>query len=55
MHSKEATKHLLDVQSVNDFETHLMHERTLIEAAGTTNDFKEGVSAFLEKRKPKFD
>tara|TARA_B100000900_G_scaffold102291_1_gene84765 strand:+ start:21486 stop:22268 length:783 start_codon:yes stop_codon:yes gene_type:complete len=54
-HSKEATKHLLDVQSVNDFETHLKHERTLIEAAGTTNDFKEGVSAFLDKRKPKFE
>ena len=54
-HTKEATKHLLDVQSVNDFETHLRHERTLIEAAGTTAAFKEGVSAFLDKRKPKFD
>tara|TARA_B100001564_G_scaffold41727_1_gene30019 strand:- start:6347 stop:7129 length:783 start_codon:yes stop_codon:yes gene_type:complete len=54
-HTKEATKHLLDVQSVQDFETHLKHERTLIEAAGTTEAFKEGVSAFLEKRKPNFD
>ena len=54
-HTKEATKHLLDVQSVQDFETHLKHERTLIEAAGTTEAFKEGVSAFLEKRKPEFD
>ena len=45
-HTKEATKHLLDVQSVHDFETHLKHERTLIEAAGTTDAFKEGVSAF---------
>ena len=53
-HTKEATKHLLDVQSAQDFETHLKHERTLIEAAGTTPAFKEGVTAFLEKRKPEF-
>ena len=54
-HTKEATKHLLDVQTHHDFETHLKHERTLIEAAGTTEAFKEGVAAFLEKRRPKFD
>ena len=54
-HTKEATKHLLDVQTNQDFETHLKHERTLIEAAGTTEAFKEGVTAFLEKRRPKFD
>ena len=54
-HTKEATKHLLDVQTHHDFETHLKHERTLIEAAGTTDAFKEGVAAFLEKRKPNFD
>jgi 2-(1,2-epoxy-1,2-dihydrophenyl)acetyl-CoA isomerase len=53
-HTKEATKHLLDVQSAQDFETHLKHERTLIEAAGTTKAFKEGVTAFIEKRKPQF-
>lgn len=53
-HTKEATKHLLNVQSQNDFETHLKHERTLIEAAGTTAEFKEGVTAFLDKRKPQF-
>ena len=53
-HTKEATKHLLDVQSIHDFETHLKHERTLIEAAGTTTAFKEGVTAFIEKRKPNF-
>ena len=54
-HTKEATKHLLDVQSVQDFETHLKHERTLIEAAGTTDAFREGVTAFIEKRQPNFD
>jgi enoyl-CoA hydratase/carnithine racemase len=53
-HTKEATKHLLDVQSVHDLETHLKHERTLIEAAGTTDAFNEGVEAFIEKRKPIF-
>lgn len=54
-HTKEATKHLLHVQADNDFGTHLDHERTLIEAAGTTEAFKEGVAAFLGKRRPSFD
>ena len=54
-HTKEATKHLLDVQTNHDFETHLKHERTLIEAAGTTDAFKEGVAAFIEKRPPNFN
>jgi 2-(1,2-epoxy-1,2-dihydrophenyl)acetyl-CoA isomerase len=53
-HTKEATKHLLLVQNDNDFETHLKHERTLVEAAGTTKEFAEGVNAFLEKRQPDF-
>jgi len=46
-HFREATKHLLHVQSQNDFETHLKHEQTLIEAAGTTPEFKNGVDRFL--------
>lgn len=54
-HTKEATKHLLHVQTDNDFSTHLDHERTLIEAAGTTEAFREGVAAFLEKRSPSFE
>ena len=54
-HTKEATKHLLHVQTDNDFSTHLDHERTLIEAAGTTEAFREGVAAFLEKRRPSFN
>ncbi len=51
-HSKEATKHLLLSQNVNDFETHLKHERTLIEAAGLTDEFKQGVEKFLARRNP---
>lgn len=54
-HTREATKHLLDVQSVQDLEAHLDHERLLIKAAGTTEDFAEGVAAFLEKRQPDFN
>ena len=46
-HFREATKHLLHVQTLNDFETHLKHEQTLIEAAGTTMEFKDGVDRFL--------
>ena len=47
-HFSEATKHLLHVQTLNDFETHLKHEQTLIEAAGTTMEFSQGVSSFLK-------
>ncbi|MDP6869995.1 MAG: enoyl-CoA hydratase/isomerase family protein [Candidatus Poseidoniaceae archaeon] len=54
-HTKEATKHLLLTQNVNDFETHLKHERTLIEAAGLTSEFAEGVDAFINKRNPNFN
>ncbi len=49
-HTKEATKHLLLSQNVNDFETHMKHERTLIEAAGLTDEFKQGVEKFIKRR-----
>ena len=53
-HFREATKHLLDVQSTQDLEQQLDHERLLIKAAGTTAGFIEGVDAFLSKRDPSF-
>lgn len=49
-HTKEATKHLLHVFADHDFETHLKHEQTLIEAAGITQEFKDGVKSFLQKK-----
>ncbi|MFO1535034.1 MAG: enoyl-CoA hydratase/isomerase family protein [Thermoplasmatota archaeon] len=52
--SRESTKRLLDAQSGNTFEAQLDVERGLIAAAAGTKEFKEGVAAFLEKRKPKF-
>ncbi len=53
-HSRGSTKRLLDAQHSNDLETHLDLERGLIAAAGSTADFKEGVAAFHDKRKPSF-
>jgi len=49
-HVRESTKHLLHVTHDHDLETHLAHERTLIEAAATTPAFEAGVAAFLAKR-----
>ncbi|MEM1586731.1 MAG: enoyl-CoA hydratase-related protein [Candidatus Bathyarchaeia archaeon] len=46
---------LLINSSLNlDIRTGLAYEAALITLISTTEDFKEGVTAFLEKRKPKF-
>ena len=37
------------------FETQLEFERALILSASLTDDFAEGVSAFMEKREPNFN
>jgi len=48
------TKRLLNESYSNDFETQLEREKQVQTEAGETYDYKEGVNAFLEKRKPEF-
>jgi 2-(1,2-epoxy-1,2-dihydrophenyl)acetyl-CoA isomerase len=48
------TKQLLDNSFDNDYEEQLHDEELFQEKAGRTADYKEGVQAFLEKRKPIF-
>ena len=47
-------KRLLDASAVNDYGGQLDLEREAQIEAGKTKDFIEGVSAFLEKRPPRF-
>lgn len=48
------TKRLLNRSFNNDLERQLGFEKELQAQAGSTHDFREGVQAFLEKRKPVF-
>lgn len=48
------TKRLINQSFTNNLETQLAAERALQVEAGNTADYKEGVAAFLEKRKPVF-
>ena len=48
------TKRALNQSFINNFEDQLHDEELLQEKAGLTEDFKEGVQAFLEKRTPNF-
>lgn len=48
------TKVLLDNSFENSYEDQLHDEEIYQQRAGRTNDYKEGVQAFLEKRKPNF-
>jgi 2-(1,2-epoxy-1,2-dihydrophenyl)acetyl-CoA isomerase len=48
------TKKLLRESYTNDLETHLESEAEYIVKTAGTEDFKEGLKAFFEKRKPNF-
>lgn len=48
------TKKALNASMTNDMHTQLALEEELQTEAGQTYDFREGVNAFLEKRKPLF-
>ena len=48
------TKQLLDNSFENSYEDQLHDEEIFQQRAGRTRDFKEGVDAFLQKRKPNF-
>ena len=48
------TKRALNFSMISDLMTQLETEEELQTMAGSTYDYKEGVAAFLEKRKPVF-
>ena len=48
------TKRLLNMSYHNDLDAQLNAEGEVQVMAAATHDFKEGVQAFLEKRKPEF-
>ena len=48
------TKHALNYAATNNLETQLLLEDVLQQKAADSYDFKEGVAAFIEKRKPEF-
>lgn len=48
------TKQILNSSHNNDFEEQLLEENIFQQKAAQTNDYREGVTAFLEKRKPNF-
>ncbi len=50
--SRRGTKQLLNAQHGSFFESQLELEQKLMTAASMTDDFTEGVDAFLEKREP---
>ena len=53
-HGLALTKHALDASSTNTLDEQLDLERDLQREAGRTQDYAEGVRAFMEKRKAIF-
>lgn len=48
------TKQMLNISLVNHFDEQLQEENICQQKAAKTEDYKEGVNAFMEKRKPSF-
>ncbi len=53
-HAYALTKRAIQSASANDLDAQLDLERELQREAGSSDDYKEGVAAFLEKRAPVF-
>ena len=49
-----ATKHAIRGSGLRTLDEELDHERDLMRRLGRSNDYAEGVAAFLEKRRPNF-
>lgn len=49
-----ATKHAIRASSLKSLDQELENERDLMRALGNSADYREGVAAFLEKRRPSF-
>jgi 2-(1,2-epoxy-1,2-dihydrophenyl)acetyl-CoA isomerase len=47
-------KRMLDLASFNNLETQLEIEKEAVIRCGGTREFKEGITAFFEKRNPDF-
>ena len=47
-------RELVDASTSQDLSEHLDHEQRLVTELWETHDFREGVSSFLERRKPEF-
>jgi len=50
-----ATKKLFQLSWSQSLETQMENESEFIARAGSSRDFREGVAAFMERRKPRFD
>jgi len=54
-YSLALTKQALNQSTINSFNEQIALERDLQRKAGQSEDFKEGIRAFMQKREPKFN